>query len=95
MGLPVVVFIEPFFQSSFELVDILVRPEVNAFVFDRAPKPLDEHVVHPPTFAIRAHLDLRILEGFYPCPAGKLRALVGVEDFRSSSRSHKGFAQGG
>ena len=55
----------------------------------------NEHVVHPPTFAFHAHLDPRILEGFYPCPAGKLRALVGVEDFRSSSRSHKGFAQGG
>jgi hypothetical protein len=31
----------------------------------------------------------------YPCPAGKLRALAGVEDFRSSSCSNKGFAQGG
>ena len=43
---------EPFSQGSFELVDIFVRPEVNAFVFDRAPQPLNEHVVHPPAFAI-------------------------------------------
>src|SRR5262245_43105985 len=95
MGLPVVVFVEPFSQSSFELVDILVRPQVNAFMFDRAPQPLDEHVVHPPALAIHAHLGPGILEGFYPRPAGKLRALVRVENFRSSSCPIQGFAQGG
>lgn len=90
-----VVLVEPFFQSTLELVDILVRPQVNAFVFDRAPKPLDEHVVQPPAFAVHAHLSPGILEGFYPRPAGKLRALVRVEDFRGSSCRIKGFAQGG
>ena len=35
---------------------MLVRPEINGFVFDRAQKTSMGHVVHAPAFAIHAHL---------------------------------------
>jgi hypothetical protein len=33
-----------------------MRPEVNALMLDRTPKPFDEHVVHPSPFAVHAYL---------------------------------------
>ena len=36
--------------------------QVDAFVFQRPPEPLNEHVVHPAASAIHADLDVRIRE---------------------------------
>ena len=54
----------------------------DAFVLPRSPQPFDHAVVTPCTFAIHADLDLCICQHVDPSAAGKLAALVAVEDFR-------------
>jgi hypothetical protein len=56
--------------------------QVNLFIFDRFPQPLDKHVVAPAAFAIHADGDAVILEQLCKFQAGKLTALIGIEDFR-------------
>src|SRR6202140_4061597 len=44
-------------ERSTRLADAVVSPQIELFVFDRAPEPLDEHVVAPCAFAIHADRD--------------------------------------
>jgi len=55
--------------------------EVNFFVLDRLPKPLDEDVVPPAALAIHADLDAMLLEQADEGRTGELAALVRVHDF--------------
>src|SRR5439155_25818515 len=57
-------------------------PEIDLFVFDRAPEPLDEDVVAPGALAIHADRDRVLDQQAGELGAGELAALVGVEDLR-------------
>src|SRR5215471_3362398 len=62
---------------------IAVVLQVNVFVFDRSPQPFHEDVVQRTATAV--HADQNVL-GFEPAReriAGELRALSGVEYFRT------------
>ena len=78
---PVVVEVHPAADAFAGLGYILVRAEVDFFVFEAAPEPFDEHVVDPAAFAVHADLDTGVFEYFGEILAGKLATLVGVEDF--------------
>jgi len=56
--------------------------QIDLFVFDRLPQPLDEDVVAPRTASIHADADFVSLQHIDEACGGKLRALVGVEDLR-------------
>jgi len=58
----------------------LVGAAVDLLVLDRAPQPLDEHVVPPAALAVHADLDLSSPENVQELGARELTALVGVED---------------
>src|SRR6267142_3264521 len=64
------------------LADGFVGPQIDLLVFDAAPQPFDEHIVPPGSFAVHADGDAIAGEHAGEGRAGKLRALVGVEDVR-------------
>jgi hypothetical protein len=55
---------------------------MDLFVFDRAPEPLDEDVVAPRSLAVHADRDGVVEQHAGECGAGKLTALVGIENLR-------------
>src|SRR5438270_10608467 len=58
--------------------------EVDLLVFETAPQPLNEDVVHAPALAVHADRDAMPLQGAGKIVTGELAALVGIEDFRSA-----------
>jgi hypothetical protein len=69
---------DPFADAGPGLAAIAVALEVDVLVFERAPQPLDEHVVHPAAASIHrdAHAGCRQRPGeegmelaYYRCPA--------------------------
>src|ERR1017187_5231673 len=62
--------------------DGVVRMQIDLFVLDRLPQPLDEHVVAPRTAPVHADADLMLLQNLDEARGRKLRSLVGVEDLR-------------
>ena len=60
----------------------LVGVQVDVFVFERTPQPLDENVVSPPAFAIHTDLDALFFEPSGEGFTGELTSLIGVEDLR-------------
>ena len=50
--------------------------QVDAFVLERSPQPLDEHVVHPAALAVHRDADASLLEHVGEVDAGELAALV-------------------
>src|SRR5439155_26882037 len=59
-----------------------ISVEVELFVFETAPQPLDKDVVHAAAFAVHADRDALPLQGTGKIVTGELAALVGIEDFR-------------
>ncbi len=59
-------------------------PEIDLLVLDGAPQPLDEDVVPPAALAVHADPDVVVLEQSSEVGAGKLAALIGVEDHRGA-----------
>lgn len=57
-----------------------IGPQVNLLVFDRPPEPFDERVVPPCALTVHADGDLVLLQQIGEGHAGKLAALVRVED---------------
>src|ERR1039458_970749 len=60
-----------------------VRVEVDFFVLDGAPESFDEDVVAPAALPVHADRNALVLEQAGEGGAGKLRALIGVEDLRT------------
>ena len=56
--------------------------QVDAFVRERSPQPLDEHVVHPAALAVHRDADASLLEHVGEVDAGELAALVAIKDLR-------------
>ena len=69
-------------QSGAGLGDGIIGFQVNIFVLDTLPQPLDEHVVHPAAAAVHADGNVVVLEHPGEIRASELAALVGVENFR-------------
>src|SRR3982074_2219067 len=73
-----VVKIEISTNRASRLTDGFVGSQIDLLVFDAFPKPLDEYVVSPSSFAIHADGDAVVGEDAGEGPPGELRALVGV-----------------
>ena len=56
-----VVEAEPSGDPGLRLGDIRIGVEVDLFVFEAAPQPLDEDVVHAATLAVHADCDLSLI----------------------------------
>src|SRR4051794_23803724 len=73
---------DPRADAGPRLTAIRIALEIDFLVLERAPQPLNEHVVHPTPAPVHRDLDpgppQRVREG----RARELRALVGVEDLR-------------
>ena len=80
MVVKVQVLIDPF--PAFR--DALVILDIDIFVLERAPETFGENVVKDPATAI--HADPDVLSFQYPRErnAGKLRALISIEDLRTT-----------
>ena len=66
--------------------------EIDLFVFDRSPEPLDEDVVIDPAPTVHADLDVMAFEAADKIRCCKLHPLIHVEDLRL--RKDQGFFQG-
>ncbi len=62
MRSPSIVALEPWPDALLQLPDRGVALEVNVLVFKASPKPLNEHVVHPPPLAVHTHGDPQTFE---------------------------------
>src|SRR5205823_11702186 len=67
-------------QFRSRLGPAIVRVQVNVFIFDRLPQPLDKHVVAPAALAIHADVDGLALQHADELTAGELAALIGIHD---------------
>src|SRR3990170_5514362 len=71
---------DPFPNAGLGLASGLERMQINAFVFERPPQPLDHDVVHPPPLAVHRDLGAGFLENLGKLQGGELAPLVRVED---------------
>ena len=88
-----VVELEPLAKALSEFGTIVKRPKVKILVFERPPESLDENIVLNTATAVHADLHFVRLEQFGKITAGKLGALVGIEDFRATITA-EGFFNG-
>ena len=65
--------------------DGVVGMQIDLFVFDRLPEPLDEDIVPPGTLAVHADLNLLGQQHFRELDAGELAAIKGQEAFDPTS----------
>ncbi len=84
MGPAVIVVLHPIPYMKIRILEVLEGVQVDALVFQGAPEPLDEHVVHPLAFAIHRDPDAVMLQEAGPGGADELTALVRVEDLRTA-----------
>ena len=70
-------------------LDRCIGVEVDFFVFEAAPQPLDEDVVHVAALPVHADHDAVPLQGAGEFVAGELAALIGVEDLGSAIPSQR------
>ena len=80
-ALAIVIF-DPAANADPRLAAGLKGMQVDALVFERAPQPLNEDVVHPAALAVHRDPDTSIFQHIGEGDAGELAALVGVEDLR-------------
>src|SRR5215467_12486331 len=73
---------EPGADAGPGLGDGCIGIEVDFFVFEAAPQPLDKDVVHAAALAVHADHDAMPLQGAGKVVTGELAPLVGIEDFR-------------
>src|SRR5580704_4842724 len=85
----VIVEAEPCANAGFGLCDRCIGVEVDFFVFEAAPQPLDEDVVHVAALPVHADHDAVPLQGAGEFVAGELAALIGVEDLGSAIPSER------
>ena len=70
------------FEILFELLHVLIVVQVDPFILDTAPQPLDGNVVGGSADTVHGDLDTMVFEGLCVDVAGVLASLVGIEDFR-------------
>ena len=81
---PVVVAAKPVLKSRVQHRYGGVLLEVDFLVFHAAPKPLDEHVVHPAALAVHADFHSQFSQAPGPFRRGELTSLIGVENLRNT-----------
>src|SRR3954454_21183546 len=72
---------EPSGDPRPRLETVGVSLQIDLLVFERAPEPLDEDVVHPSAPSIHRNAHAGRCERAGELARGELAALVGVEDF--------------
>jgi len=70
-----IIIIDPEIEFLLRIFHVVEGVQVNAFVFQGAPQPLDKNIVHPTTFAVHRDLDAICLELVDPISTGELRPL--------------------
>ena len=78
----VVVEVEVFAQALDCLGDTFVVVQIDLFVFDAAPEPLDKDVVQRSTASIHTDGDFALFENIGESAARELNTLIRIEDFR-------------
>jgi len=76
----VIIILDPEIEFLLCIFHVVEGVQVNAFVFQGTPQPLDKDIVHPATFAVHRGFDVVRREFADPIRAGELRSLIGVED---------------
>src|SRR5690242_8914323 len=74
------------------LDEVTIGVQVDLFVFQRAPQPLDEDVVQAASFAVHADAYSGVTQNARERLGGELRPLVCVEDF-GLVEAHQRFVQ--
>src|SRR5205807_7225466 len=69
-------------DAGARLAAVGIGLQMDLFIFDRAPQPFDEDVVHEAATPVHRNRDARSFESVGERGAGELRALVGVEYLR-------------
>ena len=77
-----IVFVEKMPQSVAQLGERGVLVQVDVLVLDRTPEAFDKCVVERTVAAVHTDSDVALLQRRQEQLTGKLRALIGVEDFR-------------
>src|SRR6187200_47031 len=75
-----VVVADPVPQSGPQRRAGLERMNVYTFIFQTAPQPLDEHIIHPAPPPVHRNAHTRRPQNAGKARRGELAALVGVED---------------
>ena len=78
----VVVQIKILLSCRPNLSTVLKTMQIEAFVFDRAPEPFNEHIVYCSPSAVHADSNVVSEQDAGKLWAGELASLVAVEDFR-------------
>jgi hypothetical protein len=84
MRTPVVIERHPGADASPRLAAVGVGFQMDLFIFDRAPQPFDENVVHETSAPVHRNRDASGFKLAGERGAGELRALIGVEYSRLS-----------
>lgn len=71
---------DPSANASAGLRPRLVRVQVHVFIFKRAPEAFDKHIVQPTAPAVHGDADSIVPQDVCKGKAGKLAALIRVED---------------
>ncbi len=91
MGPGGIVEADPLTDDPFGLEAVRQLVQVDRFIFERAPQPLDEDVVHAAAPTVHGDRHIRVLEDTGEVEAGELAALVGVEDLRLAASASDWF----
>jgi len=79
---PGIVVANPLREPGAQLRTGLEGMQVDALIFQAAPEPLDEHVVHPAPAPVHRDANACLLQNAGEPRRGELAALVGVENLR-------------
>jgi len=75
------------------LAKVVVGVQIDLFVLERTPQPLDEDVVNAAAFPVHADLDASVEQGPREVVSSELGALVRVEDI-GLAKPLQGFLKG-
>ena len=78
-----VVKVQPGANARLGLSNRSVCVQVHVLILQASPQPLNKNVVHTPALTVHADLDTVGFQHAGEVGAGKLTALIGIEDFRS------------
>ena len=93
MVAPAVVEPEISGNPKLQVPDRLVAFQVDIFVFESSPEPLDIDVISPAATPVHTDLNTGVFEYLDEAVRGELASLVGVEDCRDAMIHHR-FLQG-
>ena len=89
-----VVVVEKDVETGTQFVAAVGGVQIDVIVFDRAPEPLDEHVVDRSSDPVHRDGDPGVEQHLHEGVRGELRPLIGVEDLRRAVEG-EGLFEGG